>query len=532
MENINNDNSTNINSLLINAMLLTDGYKLGHITMYPKGMTKLYSNFTPRSNKHFPEANYGAVVFGTHYLVKHYLIDEFNKTFFNRPKDTVVNEYRTLLENFLGKDVAKKIGTAHIEALHDLGYLPILIKALPEGSRCPFGVPMLTITNTHKDFAWLTNYLETLISTVLWKPVNSATTSDVFKRELIRHAKKTGFFNPKDTSNLDFLCHDFSMRGMSGIEDSMISGMGHLVSFSGSETIPAILTAQHYYDAPKNIAGTIPATEHSIECTCAVDEEGIPDDERYFREMLYRFPNGNVSIVCDGFDYWHVITKILPKYKDKIMSRNGRVVIRPDSGDPVKIICGDSLAKENAVNIGTYEYLCRLFGGKINHKGYLELDSHIGLLYGDAINIKRQKEIYERLEKKGIAATNLVLGIGSYTYQCVSRDQLGLAMKATYCEVTNEDGTVTCKDIYKDPKTVVGMPKKSLRGLIKVECVDGRFVAHEQVTKEEETLGILQPIFENGKEYNFIPFEGIKQNRKFGLLFEIENEGKLKCDDN
>ena len=421
----------------------------------------------------------------------------------------------------MGKPIADKIGTAHIEELHNLGYLPIRIKSLPEGTYCPYGVPMLTITNTHKDFAWLTNYLETLISTVLWKPVNSATTSDVFKRELVRHAKKTGFLN----SNINFLCHDFSMRGMSGVEDAMVSGMGHLVSFYGSETVPAILGAQYYYNAPNNVAGTIPATEHSIECTCAVGEDGVPDDEKYFKDILERFPEGFVSIVCDGFDYWHVMKDILPKYKEQIMARNGRVVIRPDSGDPVKIICGDKDATDPIVRMGSYEYLCRVFGCRINDKGYMELDSHIGLIYGDAINMKRQKEIYHQLEDKSIAATNLVLGIGSFSYQCCTRDQLGLAMKATYCEITNEDGSVTWKEIYKDPKTVIGMPKKSLRGLIKVDLdQNGKYFAIDQVSKQDEELGYLQTIFEDGKVYNFKTFNEIREIHSNELMNNLNVE--------
>lgn len=474
--------TTNVNSLLMNAMLLSDGYKLGHITMYPKGMNKLYSNFTPRSNKHFQEADKGAVVFGIQYFIKKYLIEDFNNNFFNRPRAEVVTEYRELLEGFLGKAVADKIGTKHVGALHDLGYLPIRIKALQEGTYCPLGVPMLTITNTHPDFAWLTNYLETLISTALWKPVNSATTADVFKRELIRHAKKTGFYNPYDTSNVDFLCHDFSMRGMSGVEDAMASGMAHLVSFAGTETIPAILGANHYYAAGLNCAGTIPATEHSIECANAVDMSGTPDDEVYFKEMLERFPDGFISIVSDGFDYWKMIGEIIPKYKDQIMARNGRVVIRPDSGDPIKIICGDPTSTDPIVRMGSYEFLLRTFGGKMNKAGYMELDPHIGLIYGDAINMKRQKEIYRQLEEKGIAGTNLVLGIGSFTYQCATRDGLGMAMKATYCEI---DGVG--KEIFKDPKTVVGMPKKSLRGLINVvSTINGEIKAYDQLAPELE----------------------------------------------
>lgn len=514
--------------MIKNAMLLTDGYKLGHKTMYPKGMTKLYSNFTPRSNKHFLDADQGAVVFGIQYFVKKYLIDSFNNDFFKRPKNEVVNEYHELLCGFLGDAVAAKIGTDHIAALHDLGYLPIRLKALKEGTYCPLGVPMLTITNTHKDFAWLTNYLETLISTALWKPINSATTADVYKRELIRHAKKTGFYSPEA---INFLCHDFSMRGMSGVEDAEMSGMGHLTSFSGSETVPAILAAAYYYDAKLSDAGTIPATEHSIECANAVDITGNPDDEVYFKEMLERFPDGFISVVSDGFDYWKMIGEIVPKYKDQIMARNGRVVIRPDSGDPVKIICGDPDAEDPIVRMGSYEFLLRTFGGKLNKAGYMELDPHIGLIYGDAINMKRQKEIYRQLEDKGIAATNLVLGIGSFTYQMATRDNLGLAMKATYCEITTDDGDVLCKEIFKDPKTTVGMPKKSLRGLLAVLLnEDNKIVAKDRCTyaEEENENNLLETVFEDGKlvrKTTLAEIRNIREIQAYNIVCEsMENE--------
>ena len=213
--------------------------------------------------------------------------------------------------------------------------------------------------------------------------------------------------------------------------------------------------------------------------------------------MLNRFKDGFISIVADGYDYWNFIGKIVPKYKGQIMARNGRVVIRPDSGDPVKIICGDPEAEDPIVRMGSYEFLCKVFGGKVNDKGYVELDPHIGIIYGDAITMKRQREIYAQLEAKGIAATNEVLGVGSFTYQCATRDNLGLAMKATYCEIDGKP-----KEIFKDPKTTVasGMTKKSLRGLIKVDYdAVGNIRAYDRVSKEEESQGLLQTVFLDGK---------------------------------
>ena len=186
---------------IINA---TDGYKLGHHRMYPEGTEQVYSNWTPRSNKYFPEATEGSVVFGIQYLIKEYLIKQFEKNFFNLPKKEAVEMFYRRVNNFVG---IESVGYRHIEALYDLGYLPIRIKALPEGSVCPIRVPMMTITNTLPEFFWLTNYLETIISCTLWMPCTSATRARLYKKELHRHACKTGF--PTDV-NLGFCCHDLS----------------------------------------------------------------------------------------------------------------------------------------------------------------------------------------------------------------------------------------------------------------------------------------------------------------------------------
>lgn len=511
-------------SFILNAMLMTDGYKLGHKLMYPANMTKLYSNITPRGNKYLPDATYGAVVFGIQYFIKKYLIEDFNTNFFNLPEDTIVEQYRSLLTSYLGEDMAKMVGTDHIVELHRLGYLPIKIKALPEGTYCPMGVPMMTITNTHPKFAWLTNYLESITSNVIWHPVTAATIADVFKRELVRHAKKTGFYNEDDTSNIDFLCHDFSMRGMSSLESSVTCGMAFLTSFSGSECVPAITSINHYYPTGNElVAATVPASEHSVECTNAFNHatnnaciEIQPDDEIYFKRMLDIFKSGFVSIVSDGFDYWNFLTNIVPKYKSEIMSRDGRVVIRPDSGDPIKIICGDPDASDPFVRMGSYEFLWNIFGGTFNDKGYKVLDPHIGLLYGDSINIKRQREIYKQLEEKGFAATNLVLGVGSFSMQGgVTRDSLGMACKSTYYEL---DEQVPGRPIYKDPKTVCGTPKKSHKGLLCVELnTAGQFVVRDNVSIEDEQTGWLTTVFEDGKLIHEYTLNDIRTTRTYEI---------------
>ena len=501
------------------TILLTDGYKLGHHFQYPKGTEMVYSNWTPRSCKYFPEASEGSVVFGIQYLIKEYLIKQFNENFFNLPKAQAIMEFHDRVDNFVG---ISNVGIEHIEALYDLGYLPIEIKALPEGSVCPIRVPMMTIKNTLPEFFWLTNYLETLISSVLWLPCTSATSARLYKKELKRHAKRTSF--PGDV-NIGFACHDFSMRGMAGIEAAIVSGMAHMTSFCGSETIPAIRAVEEYYNADSSkelVAATVPATEHSVMCA-----GGKEDELETFRRLICEvYPNGIVSIVSDTWDFWQVVEDFLPKLKKEIMARDGRVVIRPDSGDPVDIICGlrtnshfntriveghyyccyapfdiDSEYVEISEGqyYGAYYMLGKTFGWNTTDTGFRYPSTKIGLLYGDSITLERQKQIYLRLEGAGMAACNLVLGVGSFTYQFKSRDSLGFAVKATACKINGE-----LKEIFKQPKTDDGT-KNSLKGLITIYEENGTYVAKDCVSEAEEMEGALEPVFVNGslvKDYS------------------------------
>ena len=502
------------------TILLTDGYKINHHKMYPKGTEMVYSNVTPRSNKFFPEAKDGVVVFGLQYLIKKYLIDDFNENFFKRPKQEVLDEYVNRLKYFTGNEDCE-----HIAALHDLGYLPIEIKALPEGDVCPIRCPMMTIKNTHLDFDWLPNYLETLISNVIWMPCTSATGARIAKKQLKEHADKTGF--PSDV-NIDFLMHDFSMRGMNSVESSIVSGMAHMTSFVGTETIPAIWALEKYYGAnPKEelVAATVPASEHSIECSNAIfNEDGTIDELPYFERLFDQFPTGFLSIVSDGFDFWKIIEEYLPKLKNRIMARDGRVVIRPDSGNPTDIICGlrtnsqyhTYISEKDGVTrywcnydpfsdsseyvevsrgqyYGAYYMIGQIFGWQWTDKNYTYPDSHIGLIYGDAITLERQRHIYERLESAGMAACNLVLARGSFEYQFKSRDSLGFAVKATAVQINGE-----LKPIFKKPKTDDGT-KNSLKGLVWVSKENGKYVPQDEGTWEQEKGGYLDTIFKDGK---------------------------------
>ena len=346
---------------------------------------------------------------------------------------------------------------------------------------------MFTIKNTHYNFFWITNYLESILSNMIWKPCTSATTAMMYRKEFDRHSKLTG--SPEDF--IGWQGHDFSFRGMSVVEDACLSGAGHLLYFTGTDTIPAIDFLEEYYNANSDeemIGGSVPATEHSVMSLSGKESE-IDTFERLICDI---YPSGVVSIVSDTWDFWKVMTEFLPTLKDKILTRNGRVVIRPDSGDPVKIICGDDLSLNPEVKKGAYELMWDNFGGTINEKGYKILDPHIGLIYGDSITYDRQKEILSLLEEKGFAASNLVLGIGSFTYEYVTRDTFGFAMKATY-GVVNGEG----RDIFKDPKTDSGM-KKSLKGRLQVYKEDGTLKVKDQCTQKEESVGELKSVFYNG----------------------------------
>ena len=509
--------------------------------MYPQNMTKLYSNLTPRKSR-IKGVN-EVVVFGIQHFVLEYLIKKFNEDFFFKQerlevehpfywqyearKKSVIAEYKRHIN----------VDTKHIEALWDLGYLPIEIKALDEGTLCPIGVPMLTITNTHPDFGWLVNYLETLMSCMLWQPITSATIAYEYKKLLSKYANET-------TGSAEFVQwqgHDFSMRGLSSPESAILSGMGHLLSFTGTDTIPAIYQLEQSYAAGGLIGASVPATEHSVMCM------GTKESEiETFKRLLAAYPLGLLSVVSDTWDLWKVLTEYLPALKAEIMAREGKLVIRPDSGDPVDIICGINSQKElkygNTVippcqNIsearckGVIELLWDIFGGTVNEQGYKVLDSHIGAIYGDSITLERAEQICERLKAKGFASTNVVLGIGSYTYQYNTRDTFGFAVKATYGEITHEvtsscDCTIPvapCKcqvearEIFKDPITDDGT-KRSKKGLLSVHHyasdVEDRIYVSDQQTWEQEGQGLLKTVFKDGKLIKTTTLEEIRNKLK------------------
>jgi nicotinamide phosphoribosyltransferase len=515
------------------ALYNSDGYKVGHKAMLAPGTTRLYGTWIPRSTKHAGKDINKIVSFGQQLVVK-WLHEEFEENFFNNKLRTLSNGEK-LSDNILHgmkqqslqfvKDMSLYLGQPydgkHFEELWDLGYLPIEIQALPEGIETKPNIPHMTFINTVDGFAWLTLYLETFISSLAWKASTSATLALAYKRRCYEWVMKT---DPENAWLIPWLCHDFSARGLDPYSQ-IASGLGHATSFMGSDTLAVIPSARFFYNEPQDqvAIGSVNASEHSVSTTKIF----TCGEKQMIIDWLKEFPTGILSIVADTFDLWKLITEYLqdPEVKALIMARDGKLVIRPDSGDPVDIICGKENYEINdegdmfydinktpiPVQKGVIELLWDTFGGTINEQGYKVLDSHIGAIYGDSINLERQLAIYERLNAKGFAATNIVLGVGSFTYQYNTRDTFGFAAKGAWFEVKENHEDMRGKywtdiksfNIYKDPVTDDGT-KKSLKGFQFVKAGKIEFEVISEVTEEKaySDANFLQTIYKNGEFFN------------------------------
>lgn len=503
-------------NLEIASPLLLDGYKVDHRRQYPTNSKLVFSNLTARGTR--IEGLKKITWFGLQYFMQEYLIDHWQRNFFSRDIEEVVEEFTSEMLEYLGPN---SIGEQHIRDLHALGYLPITIWALPEGSAVNLRVPTLVMWNTDERFYWLTNALETILSTTLWMPTTSATTAVLYRKQMEKWVKQT---NPEFDWFTAWQGHDFAFRGHGSLESACTSGAGHLLAFSGTDTVPARRFLKKYYGKAKG--GSVSATEHSVMCM-----GGKEDEVETFRRLIEDiYPNGIVSIVSDTWNLWNVVDPvngILVKLKDKILARDGKVVIRPDSGDPVKIMTGytekEVLRKDGKIYVigaqgahgrslteitelefkGVVQCLYEIFGGTPTSTGYIQLDSHIGAIYGDSITLERNEQISQRLADKGFASTNVVYGLGSFTYQgaitpnaIVTRDTHCFAVKSTYGEV-EEDGKIVGIEIFKDPITDSGM-KKSAKGLLAVYEENGDFVLKDQATWEEVTNCAFNQVFLDG----------------------------------
>ncbi|MEE3499242.1 MAG: nicotinate phosphoribosyltransferase [Ruminococcus bromii] len=471
-------------NLKTNPMLLIDFYKAVHAEMLPQNITKSVSYFTPRMSrvKRWDKV----VMFGLQGFIKEYLIDYFNDNFFNIPLETVMSEYTRIMDNTLGKNA---YNPKKIEKLHNLGYLPIQIVALPEGTLVPMHVPMFGITNTHEDFAWLPQALESLISAEMWHIMLAATVGYTYRQIVNEYYDKTC---DDDVSRARAL-GAFDFRGEECLQSATKAGAGWLLSFLNTATVPAIPYLENYYlcDCAKEPVGFgSPSTEHSVMCSnFAVDGDEITLLRRLLTEI---YPNTSFSAVLDSYDYWNVIDNILPQLKPEIMAHNGCMLMRGDSGDCVEVVTK------------TVFKLWDIFGGTVNSKGYKVLDSHVKAIYGDSITVQRCEEIYHILMENGFACSNVALGVGSFSFQCIeedgilkpfTRDTFSSCIKATYCEI---DGTPT--PIFKDPKD--GGFKKSQKGCCVVyNSMEGLWYQDEYswLGASNSPYQLLETVFKDGK---------------------------------
>ncbi len=466
-----------------NPMLLIDFYKAVHAEMLPKGITKSVSYFTPRMSrvKRWNEV----VMFGLQGFVKTYLVDYFNEEFFNKPFDEVMAGYQRIMDATLGAEAYK---IEKVEKLHKLGYLPIEIFSLPEGTLVPMKVPMFGITNTHPDFAWLPQSLESLISAESWHSMLAATVGHTYREIINRYYDLTC----EDTIPRARALGAFDFRGEECTESAVKAGAGWCLSFLNTATVPTIpyLEQNYFCDCTKEpVAFGSPSTEHSVMCSnFAVDGDEITLLRRLLTEI---YPNTSFSAVLDSYDYWNIIENVLPQLKKEILEHNGCMLMRGDSGDCVEVVTE------------TVFKLWDIFGGTVNSKGYKVLDPHVKAIYGDSITVQRCEQIYEILTEKGFACSNVALGVGSFSFQCIeedgilkpfTRDTFSSCIKATYCEIDGKP-----YPIFKNPKE--GGFKKSQKGCCVVYREDGVLKYKDEYNWNEavaDERNLLTTVFKDG----------------------------------
>ncbi len=559
----------------IQAPCLLDFYKCFHALAYKKGASEVTINFTGRSGNHSNIK--GGKTYrwaGLQGFINNIIVTEWNK-FFDAPLEDAIADYKRVNEGGLGVPC----DTSKLEELHALGYMPLEFRALLEGLEVPYGVAALTCRNTDDRFYFLPNMIETILSDEIWPVQTSLTTA----AEYMKTVKEFAAIDGTPEFLIPFLGHDFSMRGMMGGRmegGATLSGQGHLMSgFVGSDTIPAALELEKNYNAylgldrPFETIASVNATEHSVQCSFNNDDMG------YFKHCMEVAPQGILSLVSDGYDFWKLVTDILPQLKDMIMVREGKIVIRPDSGDPADVICGLSVKQypdldyleddvreemqsycgqgemcgdtwEGVVYLsgevrkvkfsvevlgakqdigdkvywvedvrlisnepseltpqqkGLVETLWDMFGGTQTEERYKMLDEHIGTIYGDSITLERQRDIYTRLHKKGFAIANVVLGIGSYTYQYVTRDTHGSAVKATNMIIDGVDTPIS-KEVKGDAV------KKSAKGRLVVRDTPKGLVQFDEASlwEVEQNDNMHQLVWKDGVWFRTQTLEDVR----------------------
>jgi nicotinamide phosphoribosyltransferase len=467
-----------------NLILMTDSYKLTHFKQYPKGTTKVYSYLESRGGVHDK-----TLFFGLQYYLKKYLEG-------NVVSMEDIDEAEMFSKLHFGNDLFNREGWEYIVKRYG-GKLPIKIMAVKEGSLVKNSNVLMTIENTDPNCFWLTNVLETLLMKI-WYPITVATNS-FYAKKIIAEALEN---SAENLDSLPFKLHDFGYRGVSTEEQARVGGMAHLVNFMGTDTVYSIMSANEFYNKEefKMYAYSVPASEHSVACSYGKESE-----EKYFLTMIENYPTGILSIVSDTYNVFNFVETMSDKFRNKILSRNGTVVFRPDSGDPVE------------VNTKLIDILWKKFGGTYV-KGYKLLDPHVRLIQGDGIDINTLKEILNQMMANGYSADNWVFGSGGGLLQKFDRDTQKFALKASYIEINGKG-----KAISKDPVTSKG--KRSKAGILKLHDSGREFTTINSVDESESMFksyhNALELVYENGEIKREQSFDEIREKSNQYLELEL-----------
>ena len=504
--------------------MTSDFYKWSHIEQYVHNTTRVYSNMTPRSDRltNIIDSNGKMVFFGLQFALAH-MVEQWDQNFFKKDKEKVIKRFARRVKNSIGPEYGKQM-VGSLGKLHDLGYLPIEVRSIEEGNWVNMGIPLFVVSNTMDEFFWLVNYLETYLSAMIWPMSNAAMVSSQYHKTAKRWAEKS------DAPDfwLWIACHCFAARGHRGIEDSTISGMGHMLFSSGTDTGWAIDYIEDYYgaDSDSELVGcSVNAFEHATATQRIAYYRNVLGYEHAERESLRDlcvnvYPTGILSYVADSEDYFRLISEDLAALKDEIEARQPdslglcKVVVRPDSSpkSPLEVIVGDPEGEDELQRKGTLQILWENFGGTVNDKGLRVLNPKIGVIYGEAIDGEMQERIYEQMVAKGWCVSNVLMGVGSYGFlRGASRDSYSIAIKGTHSIV---DGLPV--SMQKNPKTAMNS-KKSACGLLRVEKENGEYVLYENQTPDQFETGELKLSFRDGQFVNFQVWKDIKERAVSGI---------------
>lgn len=441
----------NIND--INILALTDSYKVSHYRQYPAGTTRVLSFFESRGGRYDE-----VLFFGLQYIIKKYLVGQV-------VTEEKIEEAKSLFAAHFGTSLLfNEKGWRHILEKHQ-GRLPIVINAVPEGTRIPTSNVLVTVMNTDPEVPWLTNYIETLLVQV-WYPTTVATQGWNMKQTILCYLEETG-----TPEQIDFKLHDFGFRGSTTVESAGLGGAAHLVNFKGTDTLEALLVARRFYEEP--MAGfSIPAAEHST-----ITSWGRDNEVTAFRNMLEQYPTGLVAFPGDSFNIYRACEVLLGEIlRDVVLRREGVTIVRPDSGDPLEVIPR------------ILEILGEKFGYEVNEKGYKVLNPKIRVIQGDGIDYLTLGEILEVMKKAGWSADNIAFGSGGGLLQKIDRDTQKFAFKCCAIEIEGE-----WRDVIKDPITDPG--KKSKAGKLALVKEKG---AYKTVPAQYGLDNVLKPVFWDG----------------------------------